>query len=177
MGQTTPKISEADIKRLCSDRSFQRGQSYYRSGALFEPVRQGTELRGYCEGSSYEPYRVSVRLGSQGIEHSACTCPYDWGGLCKHQTALLLTWLYEPDSFHTVAPLDELLANRSQQELIALIKEMLKREPDLVRLLELPVQPDRNTPLDLAVFRRQISYALRHDYPEIDQAATNWRRC
>jgi hypothetical protein len=79
--------------------------------------------------------------------------------------------------FHTVAPLDELLANRSQQELIALIKEMLKREPDLVRLLELPVQPDRNTPLDLAVFRRQISYALRHDYPEIDQAATNWRRC
>jgi tetratricopeptide (TPR) repeat protein len=172
MRETIPEITEADIQRLGSERSFQRGQSYYRSGALFEPVRQGNELRGYCEGSSYEPYRVSARLGAQGIEHTSCTCPYDWGGLCKHRIALLLTWVHEPDSFHIVSPPDEILANRSKEALIALIKEMLKREPDLVRLLELPVQPNRHTPLELEAFRRQISYALRHDYPEADQVAT-----
>ena len=37
---------------------------------------------------------------------------------------------------------------------------MLKRAPDLARLLELPIQPDRHTPLDLDAFRRQIDYAL-----------------
>ncbi|MFQ5611684.1 MAG: SWIM zinc finger domain-containing protein, partial [Anaerolineae bacterium] len=137
-------------------------------GALFEPVRQGNELRGYCEGSGYEPYRVSTTLGPAGVEAADCTCPYDWGGICKHIVALLLAWVHEPESFHAIPPLDELLAGRSQEELIALIKEMLKRQPDLVRLLELPVQPDRprGAPLDLDAFRRQIGYALRRSYDD-----------
>ncbi|MCB0182730.1 MAG: hypothetical protein KDE31_00615, partial [Caldilineaceae bacterium] len=68
------------------------------------------------------------------------------------------------------------LAGKSQEELIALIKEMLKREPDLARLLELPVQPDRNMPVDLDAFRRQIQYALNqsdgYDYYDYGHAST-----
>ena len=82
--------------------------------------------------------------------------------------ALLLTWVHQPEQFQSIAPTDDLLADKSKEELIVLIKEMLKREPDLARLLELPVQPDRNTPVDLQAFRRQIQYALnqndRYDY-------------
>lgn len=155
-----PPISESDIKHLSNEQSFQRGTNYYSGGALFDLVRQGNELRAYCEGSSYETYRISVELGTQGVESIHCTCPYDWGGICKHSVALLLTWVRKPDSFHTVQPLDEMLANRTKEELIILIKEMLKRAPDLTRLLELSVQPDRQTPLNLDAFRRQIDYAL-----------------
>ena len=176
MPKNPPHLSEADIRQLSSEQSFSRGKNYYRNGTLFELIRQGNEIRAYCEGSSYEPYRVSATLGGQGVETTFCTCPYDWGGLCKHLVALLLAWVHEPDSFHAIPPLDELLAGRSKDELIGLIKEMLKRQPDLVRLLELPVQPDRQTPLDLEAFRRQISYALRqhdrYDYPNAAATAT-----
>ncbi len=176
MSKNLPRLSEADIRQLSNEQSFSRGKNYYRSGALFELIRRGNEIRAYCEGSSYEPYRVSATLGQQSLENTFCTCPYDWGGLCKHLVALLLAWVHEPDSFHTIPPLDELLADRSKDELIGLIKEMLKRQPDLVRLLELPVQPGRQTPLDLDAFRRQISYALRqhdrYDYPNPAATAT-----
>jgi uncharacterized Zn finger protein len=175
MTETLPTISEADIRRLSSEQSFERGSGYYYHGALFELVRQGNELRAYCQGSSYEPYRVSVTLGARGVESTHCTCPYDWGGVCKHIVALLLAWMHKPESFHTIPPLDELLAERSKEELITLIKEMLKREPDLVRVLELPVQPDRQAPLDVDAFRRQISYALRHEFPEPEDLATELR--
>lgn len=175
MSDSPPSITEAQIRQLSSDQSFERGHKYYRQGAVFEPVRQGNELRAYCEGSSYEPYRVSVTLSEKGIEATHCTCPYDWGGLCKHRVALLLSWMHEPEAFDKIPPLDELLANRSKEELVGLIKEMLKREPDLTRLLELPVQPDRQTPLDVAAFRRQIAYALRQgdygDYPDVTKTA------
>ena len=178
MSKNLPRLTEGDIRQLSNEQSFSRGQDYYRGGALFELVCQENELRAYCEGSSYEPYRVSAMLGPQGIERTHCTCPYDWGGICKHRVALLLTWVHEPESFHEVAPLEELLADRSREELVALIKEMLKREPDLVRLLELPIRPDRQTPLDLEAFRRQIDYALRqqgyhdyHDYPSAGAVA------
>ncbi len=172
MPQGLPALAESDVRDLATERSFNRGVGYYRSGAIFEPVRQGDELRAYCEGSDYEPYRVSVTLGRPGIITTRCTCPYDWGGICKHIVALLLTWIHQPEAFHTLAPLDETLADRSKQELIALIKEMLKREPDLIRLLELPVQPDRRMPLDLDAFRRQINYALRREFPDADVVAT-----
>ena len=176
MTENIPTITEADIKQLSNEQSFSRGKSYYRGGAVLEPVRQGHELRAYCEGSSYQPYRVSVTLDSNGVSGTHCTCPYDWGGLCKHLIALLLTWVHEPESFNKLSPTEELLANRSKEELIVLIKEMLKREPDLARLLELPVQPDRNSPLDLEAFRKQIDYALRqydyYDYADAGAAAT-----
>jgi uncharacterized Zn finger protein len=175
MTDNLPTVTEADIRRLSSEQSFERGTDYYHHGALFELVRQGNELRAYCEGSSYEPYRVSATLGAQGIESTHCTCPYDWGGICKHRVALLLAWMHEPESFHTIPPLDELLAERSKEDLIALIKEMLKREPALVRVLELPVQPERQTPLDVDAFRRQIGYALRHDFPDSEDLATELR--
>lgn len=171
-----PKITEAEIKRFCSAQSFQRGLEYYHSEALFDLVRQEHELRAYCEGSSYEAYRVTVTLGAQGVEQAHCTCPYDWGGYCKHLVAVLLAWVHEPESFHTIPALDELLANRSKKELITLIKEMLQRQPDLIRVLELPVQPDRRTPLDMDAYRRQIKHALRrhndYDYPNAGAVAT-----
>ena len=176
MTQRTPKITETTIRNLSSQQSFDKGQNYFRRGAVREPVRQGDELRGYCEGSGYQPYRVTITLDKTGIKATHCTCPYDWGGICKHRVALLLTWVRQPDRFQTIAPTDELLAGKSQEELIALIKEMLKREPDLARLLELPVQPDRNMPVDLDAFRRQIQYALNqsdgYDYYDYGHAST-----
>lgn len=161
-----PRLTEAHVRELASEKSFDRGESYYRDGAVMEPVRQGTELRAQCEGSDYEPYRVSATLAEDGIAETSCTCPYDYGGICKHIVALLLTYVYEPQAFRSIPPLTTLLAGRSQEELITLIGELIKREPELLSLIELSVEAEQATqgkPLDVAAYRRQTRRALRHE--------------
>jgi hypothetical protein len=97
---------------------------------------------------------------------TSCTCPYDYGGICKHIVALLLTYVHEPQTFRAIPPLATLLAGRSQEDLIALIGALIKREPALLSLVELSVATEQATqgnPLDVAAYRRQTRRALRHE--------------
>lgn len=161
-----PRLTEAHIRNLASGPSFERGQTYYRDGAVLEPVRHAMELRAQCEGSDYEPYQVGATFSKNGIAETSCTCPYDYGGICKHIVALLLTYVHQPQAFRFIPPLAALLAGRSQDELIALIGEMIKREPELLSLVELSVateQARQGQPLDVEAYRRQARRALRHE--------------
>ena len=161
-----PQLTEAHIRKLASGPSFERGETYYHDGAILEPVRQARDLRAQCEGSDYEPYQVSAILTKGGIGETSCTCPYDYGGICKHIVALLLTYVHEPQTFRSIPPLTTLLAGRSQEELIALIGEMVKREPELLSLVELSVATEQATqgkPLDVATYRRQTRRALWYE--------------
>src|SRR5437588_2319736 len=59
-----------------------------------------------------------------------------------------------------------MLAGRGQEELIALIGEMIKREPELLSLVELSVETEQaaqGRPSDVSVYRRQTRRALRHE--------------
>ncbi|MCA1614513.1 MAG: SWIM zinc finger family protein, partial [Acidobacteria bacterium] len=127
-----PRLTEAHVRELASEKSFDRGEAYYHDGAVLEPIRQEKELRAQCEGSDYEPYQVSAMLTDSGIAETSCTCPYDYGGICKHIVALLLTYVHEPQAFRPIPPLSVLLAGRSQEQLIAVIGELIKREPELL---------------------------------------------
>jgi uncharacterized Zn finger protein len=99
-------LKEEDVERLATEQSFDKGWDYYRSGAIIEPIRQGNTIRAYCEGSQYEPYRVSATMGDKGIIETDCSCPYDWGGICKHIVALLLMWIHEPEAFEVIQPVE-----------------------------------------------------------------------
>lgn len=46
-----PRLTEAHVRVLATEKSFERGQTYYRDGAVLEPVRQARDLRAQCEGS------------------------------------------------------------------------------------------------------------------------------
>src|SRR5574341_1665968 len=113
-----PRLTEAQVRQLGSQQSFERGKSYYRDGAILEPVRQGLELRAQCEGSEDEPYAVNATLEDHGIAAVSCTCPYDWGGACKHIVALLLMYVYEPQALRVIPPLETLLPKSSREQLI-----------------------------------------------------------
>jgi len=126
-----PQFSEDDILERVGERSFERGRRYFLQGAIFDARRQGSTLKAYCEGSRPEPYRVRVTFTSKGIKEAECSCPVGSGGRCKHVAALLLTWLHRPEEFREVEELDKALERRSKSELIALIKQMLLRRPEL----------------------------------------------
>lgn len=163
-----PKLTEAQIRALASAQSFERGLSYYQDGAIVEPVLQGMELRAECAGSEYEPYQISVTLDAKGIAQTSCTCPFDWGGICKHLVALLLTYVRQPQAFHALQPLDKMLADKSRDELIVIIQDLLRHKPELMSVVELTTATQRvkqGQPMNVPAYRTQARRAMRHETP------------
>ncbi len=50
--------------------------------------------------------------------------------------ALLLTWVNDRGNFGNFPYVDTLLKNKTKNELISIIKEMLERVPELINILE-----------------------------------------
>jgi uncharacterized Zn finger protein len=92
-----PSLSEAAIRRHTTSQSFDRGYSYYWDGAVISLVQRGNVVQAEVEGSQYEPYRVRITFDEGGVTWATCSCPYDWGGWCKHTVAVLLACQHEPD--------------------------------------------------------------------------------
>jgi uncharacterized Zn finger protein len=161
-----PKLTEAQIRAMANEKSFERGKSYYQDGALVEPLRQGLELRAECVGSEYEPYQISVKLNTKGIEETSCTCPYDWGGICKHIVALLLAYAHNPQAFRLIEPLDKMLAGKSKDDLIVIIQDMLRHQPGLISVVELTKETQeikQGKPMNVSIYRTQARRAMQHE--------------
>jgi uncharacterized Zn finger protein len=134
------QLTEEIIRERASSQSFDKGQSYYQSGAIYEPSQQsipdGVMLVAYCEGSSDNTYDVSAKLDSGGIRSACCSCPYDWGGDCKHIVALLLTYLNRPHDFKQRRSVTEMIAGLEKETLVAIIVRLIELEPNLYDELE-----------------------------------------
>lgn len=144
------QLNERIIRDRANAQSFQRGQEYYEGGAIYDPAWQATPagviLMGHCEGSSAPSYRLRVELDSGGVRTASCTCPYDWGGDCKHIVALLLTYLHEPEEFSQQASLADLLAGLEKEELLVLITRLVQDDPDLYDDIELIIPAVKTAP-------------------------------
>jgi uncharacterized Zn finger protein len=161
-----PTITEVKIRKLATSKVFERGEDCYENDAIIDPVLQGVTLRAECEGSEYEPYQVSVTLNEKGIDDLHCNCPYDYEGICKHLVALLLTYVHEPKSFRVIPPLKEMLADRSKEELVAIINEMIEREPKLISIVELAATTQKakeEKKIDVSAYHRQAKRAMRSE--------------
>jgi uncharacterized Zn finger protein len=131
------RLTEAMIRSESSAQSFERGLEYYRAGAIFNTIRQGNILLGECEGSSSPAYRLRVELVEGGIHTASCTCPYDWGGFCKHIVALLLASVHEPEVFTERKNVIDLMLGLDREDLVNLIAKLVDRHPDLYDWLEM----------------------------------------
>ena len=129
-------ISENTLKSLSTPTSFTRGYNLYQDDAIFETSRQGDLLRGKCRGNSAPFYDVSVRLDEGGIQEAFCSCPYTFGGLCKHIIALMLTFIHSPEEFEEQKSTKELLEPLEKDEIINLISKMVNRYPELYPWLQ-----------------------------------------
>jgi uncharacterized Zn finger protein len=130
---------------------------------IIAPRKQGTRINARCLGSSAPSYQVEATLSSHGIVEAHCSCPVGIGGHCKHVAALLLTWINHPESFDLVEESNATLDERSKEELVHIIQQMLKRYPDLEYLLEIPVplsKKEQQKQLDAEIIRKQVSRAF-----------------
>jgi len=161
-------LTHADIQHWVGSASFQKGKSYFSRGAIYETRLQGQTLKAYCRGSQADSYKLQATLGPAGIVSANCSCPVGAGGRCKHVAALLMTWVDATDSFKQIEDLAAVLEKRSKEELIALIQQMIQREPDLEMLLEMPLPgiDAGEKPLDAQVIQRQVKHAFRSPHGE-----------
>ncbi len=178
---TIPSLSEAAIRQQATAESFRRGESYYRQGAVVSLVQRGSVLQAEVEGSQYEPYRVHVTYDEGGITSAACSCPYDWGGWCKHIIATLLACLDDPDEIEVRPALDELqslllhLATRDPyvaDEIEGRIV-LLRPAPADSQAEETGASPARRTPIDPQPVRRQVSGIL-HSLDRMRPSEAYW---
>ncbi len=127
-----PELTLDQIQDRCTEQSFTRGEDYFDMGMIGNPVIHGWALSATCEGTEEEPYHVSVELMPTGIADADCSCPYDWGGDCKHIVALLLTYIHAPEVIYSLDALLTALAEKPNETLLRVISELLKRTPELV---------------------------------------------
>jgi uncharacterized Zn finger protein len=139
----TIQLTEEIIRQRASAQSYQKGRETYDVGRIYDPSWQSTPgglvLMAHCEGSSALSYRLRVELDAGGVRLASCTCPYDWGGDCKHIIALLLMYLHQPEEFSEQKSLTELLAGLEKDALLALITRLVQNDPDLYNEVELAI--------------------------------------
>jgi uncharacterized Zn finger protein len=178
------KLNEKIIRDRANDQSYEKGRAYYRSGAIYDPSWQSVEggivLTAHCEGSTAPSYRLRAELDAGGVRSADCTCPYDWGGDCKHIVALLLLYLHKRDEFSEQRQAGDLLTDMEKDSLVALIHRLVERSPDLYNEIEMAiplveagesksgtVKKKRKTQVSEETYRKQVRRIFkqsRYDY-------------
>jgi uncharacterized Zn finger protein len=175
-----PVISEGVIRQNSTENSFSRGREYDRAGSVADVVQRGTILQAEVEGGEVAPYRVTLGFDAGGITETHCTCPYDYGGWCKHIIATLLTCNRQPDEIEARPTLAQLLDRLNPVQTQRLVQEMVAAQPELIDLVDWQVhlmtnpQPvaasrkPRRSPIDVTPFRRQVRQILREGIRELE---------
>ncbi|MBN1979809.1 MAG: helicase-associated domain-containing protein [Anaerolineae bacterium] len=94
---TLETLTYDDLKSVLKSESLGRARGYL--DRVQNAVRQGNTLTAEVQGSRL--YRVEIDVAPSGIS-AHCSCPYDWGGYCKHVGAVLIKWIVLPASFSSV---------------------------------------------------------------------------
>jgi uncharacterized Zn finger protein len=177
------QLTEKTIQQHSSAQSFQRGYDYYQEGAVISLIQRGTLLQAEVEGSEVLPYLVCCLFDSDEDLTATCTCPYDWGGWCKHIIATCLACLHQPEMIEERPPLDSQLARLNRDQLQLLLLKLAEQEPALVRTIEremtslgltslepittapTPVPPEKSE-IDPKAIHRQIRSIIRSQSSE-----------
>ncbi|HUW93719.1 MAG TPA: SWIM zinc finger family protein [Bacteroidales bacterium] len=138
------------FEQFINEKILSRGLSYFKNGLVtsFEELSPG-EFEAEVEGT--EDYDVRLTVRNNKLTGYSCTCPYDYGTVCKHIVAVLYYLKNEdaavkrPDNKKgtpgkpaakrkTVSEqVDEMLSSLSHDDLKSFIKEQCITYPEFRR--------------------------------------------
>ena len=139
-------FTESLVREHTTEKVYERGVRYAESDAVRSLIRRGDTLSAEVSGSEWQPYPVRIVLRKGGVAEVRCTCPYDWGGWCKHVVAVLLVTLGEPSAVEERPPLDETLAALDREALAALLTGLVEERPELLGEIEGRINPEWQRP-------------------------------
>jgi uncharacterized Zn finger protein len=170
----TLPLTEAIVRQHATGESLQRGQQYGRAGEVLGLVQRGAVLEGEVQGSAATPYHIRCARLPDGTWQATCTCPYEYGGWCKHIVAACLTALRMPDKVTEQSTLPDQLAALTHAQLLTLVVRLAEADPALAETIAGQIQQvattaspgtpaatiaPRHPPPDLAIIRRQVQAA------------------
>ncbi len=128
-------LTKTILRNSSTRQSYNRGKNYYASDSVSELIKKGNKYQAVVWGS--DEYDVEFVIEHDDIK-TVCSCPYNWGGICKHIVAVGLAiidgayevdsnyhYLPEADFFRTVFP------NVSTKQKNEFLKKLLKKDEDL----------------------------------------------
>ncbi|MFZ0544029.1 MAG: SWIM zinc finger family protein [Candidatus Promineifilaceae bacterium] len=166
-------ITKSDIRALANTQSFERGKEYYKNNLVYDLVRRGKDFTAKVEGNGYEPYRVQVTIDDDSIIATSCTCPYDWGGICKHIVATLLAVIHESGDIVEKPELHTLLTDLTADQLRQILTGLTERGPEFSEAVEQEISwlkdqpiissasPSTTVTVDINAVRREINKDFR----------------
>jgi uncharacterized Zn finger protein len=185
----TLPLTEAIVRRHTTPDSFQRGVEYGREGNVLALVQRGDTLEGEVQGSEAAPYRVRCVHQPDGSWRASCTCPYAYGGWCKHIVAACLTALRMPAKVEQRPTLADELGALTREQLLALLLSLADQDAHLAERIEQQIALQaatgadtptaargmpRRPPPDLRTIRRQVQ-AAKPSYDDEEYAyAGHW---
>ena len=165
------ELTREAVRDWVGDFEVGKGRAYADGPAVSGGVRAGDILRASVKGTRHRPYRVTVRLASGTVAGAECSCPVGYNGRCKHVAAVLLGYTEEPARFVDLPDCDTNLRGRSREELVALVKQLIRRAPELEPLLAAPIPGFPGaTPPTPDVYHRQAREVIRGVNPHNDWA-------
>ena len=129
-----PNLSKAAIASYANDKSWQRGSAYYQDGYVSQICQRGQSIIAQVRGS--RSYRVTVNFDAEGLSSAGCSCPYDWGGYCKHIVATLLMCLHQPQKVQLRPSLEQILDRLNEIQTQNLIQQLVANQPELLDDIE-----------------------------------------
>lgn len=137
---------------------LERGRDYFRNGHVvsFEEIEPG-EYEAVVEGT--DNYIVNFKVIDGNIEDHSCTCPYDYGSICKHIMAAVLYLQKETGEIR-------LFGNKSKKERKSAVKKNTVAE-QIDKLLDSVTHDDlkvfiRRKCISDPSFRRQVMSGLMY---------------
>ena len=167
----------SSIQRILDEVSetiLQRGEDVYSGESILSLSKnsEGVYTSNVC-GSGGDTYKVQVQTNGKGeVSAYSCTCPYDYGDICKHIVAVLLA--IEVGNFSAqndlstkagkgatpAADLPELLNALPREKLISIILAQAEEDERFKSNLTLEVAPP-DTKNDLMIVKEKIRRAIR----------------
>ena len=159
------ELTEHLIREHSAPESIRRGEDYYRQGAVLSVTRRGAMLQAEVAGSDFAPYNVRVSFDEAGSTDATCSCPYDWGGWCKHIVAALLACVREPEIVQDLPALEETLSTLDRGQLQGLLLKLAERDPSLADVIEGEISPSMTSSdarqVNVEAIRRRVRSSLQ----------------
>jgi uncharacterized Zn finger protein len=114
-------VEQDDIRDICTDAVYERGENYYRENRIHDCTRVGDTFTATVQGSKLYDLTLSVAASDFAPR---CSCPYDGPGACKHVVAVLLSLTEEmpPDEGEQV---DAALRSIDEDDLHSFVRDEL----------------------------------------------------
>ena len=125
------RITPLDVKTFANDVQYRNGLKLFQDGQVKHRFQANYGLQATVRSDT--AYRIEMIVDGEQL-FGKCTC-HAGNSPCEHQTAVLLAWLNEPQTFTSYQLLRKSIRLKEKNELVDILMNLIEIFPELGRFL------------------------------------------